>query len=98
MGGSGESGPKEGLELDVFEAPGLQHRLFEGVFDDDDRGADSLLVISGISREVTQESTVGVRATGIILELQVDIPETALVTDGREVVPRGRGRRRRLLG
>lgn len=79
--------------MDILQATGLCHRLLEGVFDNDHRGPDGLLVIPWISGKVAEKGPEGIGAPGIVFEFQVYVPKTTLMADGRQVVPLGRGGR-----
>lgn len=79
------------MKLNVFQAPGLQHGFFETFLDDDDGCPDLFLPITRVTGVVTEKGSVDIRAPGIVLELEIDIPETTLMADGRQMVP-GRGR------
>jgi hypothetical protein len=97
-GRSGKGGAKKGLELDILQPSGLQHGFFEGILDDNYRGPNRFLVVSRVSRKVTEEGAEGFRSSRIVLEFQVDIPKTTLMADGRKVMALGRRGRRLFVG
>lgn len=79
--------------MPVVQAPCLDHGLFEAVLDDDRGGPGRLF---SVARIAGKEAEAGPEAGGlaeILLELQVDVPEPALMTYGGQVVPRGGNRR-----
>ena len=41
--------------MDVLQTPGFQHCLFEGLFDDDDRGSDGFLLIPRIPGKIAEK-------------------------------------------
>ena len=78
--------------MGIFHAPGLSHGFLEGPLDEDDGGANSLLIVSRVSRLIAEKTPMGAGVTGVVFKLQVDVPETALVADGGQVLSRRRDR------
>ena len=84
----GQGRTKQGLKLYILQASSLEHGVFEGILDDDDRGPDRFLTVSWVPRGIAEERPEGIRSPGVVRELQVDVPKATLVTDGRQVLPR----------
>lgn len=79
---------KQCLKLDILQASGLEHGVFEGILDDNDRGANRFLTVSGVPWGIAEERPEGIRPPGVVSELEIDVPKATLVTDGRQVLPR----------
>jgi hypothetical protein len=82
-----EYGAQKALKLSFIQAPSLGHGLFVGVLDDDDGGPGCLFFVCRVSGEEAEEGPEAGRPSGVVLEFQVDVPESAFMADGGQVVP-----------
>jgi hypothetical protein len=78
--------------MTVVEPPSFHHGLLEGFLNDDDRGSGRFLIASRVTREEAEEGPEIGGSPGVVFELQIDVPESALMADGCQVMPCGGGR------
>jgi hypothetical protein len=87
-----KNGPEKPLELAFIQFPGLRDGLLIGVLDDDDCRSGGSLLVSGVAGKEAEEGPEAGRPPGVLFELEEDVPESALMADGGQVMPRGGGR------
>ena len=86
------------MELDVFQAPGLEHGFLEALLDNDDRGPHRFLFVTRVSGDVAKERPEGFWPTGVVFELEINVPEPTLMTDRCQMMSGRRRRRRGVFG
>ncbi len=89
---------EETLKLKVLEGPSLAFDHLGGVFDENGGRAQGRLPVGTRREGEAEESPVAHWDSRVVLKLEDDIPEVAIVADGGKVLAvRERGRARRLV-
>ena len=81
----------------LLEGTGFAHGFFVGVLNENGGGPQGQLVSLVVGRREAQQPSIVRRPSGIVVELEVDLPEATIVTDGRKVLSVGGGGRSRWI-
>src|SRR5690349_19679020 len=77
---------EKGHQLMTFELVGASHRIVARGFHDHRNGPEREIAFTAVGGRVGQTSTPRRAEPTIVVELEVDVPEAPLMTDGRQVL------------
>ncbi len=75
----------------LLEGTGFAHGFFVGVLNENGGGPQGRLVSLVVGWREAQQPPIVRRPSRIVVELEVDLPEATIVTDGRKVLSVGGG-------